>query len=102
MIYHRPTAKKLLAHIFFFYLLVSGFTLSAQTDIAAGKTLFSNNCSSCHHPIKDGTGPALQGVTERVPDKAKLHKWIHNSASVLAAGDPYFTALFNSRNKTAM
>ena len=102
MIYHRPTAKIIYFNVFFLFLLVSGFRLSAQTDIAAGKTLFSNNCASCHNPIKDGTGPALQGVTQRVPDKAKLHAWIRNNAAVLASGDPYFVGLFNSRNKTPM
>ncbi|MEO5684108.1 MAG: c-type cytochrome [Chitinophagaceae bacterium] len=102
MIYHRPTAKKIFFNLFFLLLLVSGFTVSAQTDIAAGKTLFSANCASCHNPLKDGTGPALQGVSERVPDKAKLHAWIKNNNAVRAAGDPYFTALYNKWNKTAM
>ncbi|MEP6726591.1 MAG: c-type cytochrome [Bacteroidota bacterium] len=102
MIYHRPIAKKIFFNTFFLLLLVSGFTVSAQTDIAAGKTLFSNNCSSCHNPIKDGTGPALQGVSARVPDKDKLHAWIKNNQAVLASGDPYFTKLYLDRNKTAM
>jgi hypothetical protein len=48
------------------------------------------------------TGPALKGVTERVPDKTLLHAWIHNNQKVLASGNPYFTALFNSFNKTPM
>ena len=102
MIYHRPTAKKLLLNTLFLLLLVSGFTVSAQTDAVAGKELFTANCAACHHPLKDGTGPALQGVTDRVGDKTKLYSWIKNNASVLASGDPYFTKLYNSRNKAAM
>ncbi len=102
MIYHRPTAKKILFNTLFFLLLVSGFTVSAQTDAVAGKELFTANCAACHHPVKDGTGPALQGVSERVGDKTKLYSWIKNNASVLASGDPYFTKLYNSRNKAAM
>ena len=102
MIYHRSTAKKSFFNTFFLLFLLSGFTVSAQTDAAAGKELFANNCASCHHPLKDGTGPALQGVTERVPDRAKLHAWIKNNSAVLASGDPYFTQLYNSRNKAAM
>ena len=102
MIYHRPTAKKILFNTFFTVLLISGFTVSAQTDIAAGKALFANNCASCHNPIKDATGPALQGVTQRVPDKAKLHAWIRNNNAVRAAGDPYFTALYEKWQKTPM
>jgi len=102
MIYHRPTANKILFNAFFLLLLVSGFSVSAQTDIAAGKTLFSNNCAQCHNPIKDGTGPALQGVTSRVSDKALLHSWIKNNNAVLATGNPYFTDLYNKRGKTSM
>lgn len=102
MIYHRPIAQKLLLNTLFLLFLLSGFTVSAQTDAVAGKELFTANCAACHHPLKDGTGPALQGVTDRVGDKTKLYAWIKNNASVLASGDPYFTKLYNSRNKAAM
>ncbi len=102
MIYHRPIAKKILFNAFFIVFLVSGFTAFSQADIAAGKALFSANCASCHNPIKDGTGPALQGVSERVPDKAKLHAWIKNNKAVLNSGDPYFNNLYKSRGNTAM
>lgn len=102
MIYHRPTAKKLLLNTLFLLLLVSGFTVSAQTDAVAGKELFTANCAACHHPVKDGIGPALKGVTDRVGDKDKLYSWIRNNAAVLAKGDPYFTKLYNDRGKAAM
>jgi len=102
MIYHRPTAKKIFLNALFLLLLVSGFTASAQTDIAAGKTAFVNNCSSCHNPLKDGIGPALHGVTERVPDRSKLHAWIKNNAAVRASGDPYFNNLYKERGGAAM
>jgi len=64
--------------------------------------LFQSNCASCHSPIKIVTGPALKGVSERVPDKKLLHDWIHNNQKVLASGNPYFTSLFNQFNKTPM
>ena len=67
-----------------------------------GKALFQSNCASCHNPIKILTGPALKGVTERVPDKKLLHDWIRNNQKVLASGNPYFTGLFNQFNKTPM
>jgi mono/diheme cytochrome c family protein len=102
MIYHRKTAKKLFLNALFSVLLISGFTASAQQDIAAGKTAFANNCASCHNPLKDGTGPALHGVTERVPDKALLHSWIKNNRAVLASGNPYFNNLYKERGGTAM
>lgn len=67
-----------------------------------GKALFTEKCASCHNPLKDGTGPALQGVSQRVPDKKLLHAWVKNNQAVIAAGNPYFVKLFNDRNKTPM
>ena len=67
-----------------------------------GKALFQSNCASCHNPVKVVTGPALKGVTERVPDKKLLHDWIRNNQKVLASGNPYFNNLYNQYNKTAM
>jgi hypothetical protein len=99
MIHHRPIAKKIFFSLVFLTIFSLGFTVSAQED---GKTLFANNCAACHNPIKDGTGPALQGISQRVPDKKKLYAWIRNNNAVLATGDPYFTKLFNERNKTPM
>ena len=102
MIYHRKTAIKLFLNALFSVLLISGFTVNAQQDINAGKALFSSNCASCHNPLKDGTGPALHGVTERVPDRAKLHAWIKNNQQVLQSGNVYFNTLFREYNKTPM
>jgi cytochrome c553 len=67
-----------------------------------GKALFQTNCASCHNPFKVVTGPALKGLTERIPDKTLLHEWIHNNAKVLASGNKYFNDLFNQYNKTTM
>jgi mono/diheme cytochrome c family protein len=102
MIYHRPTAQKIFLNALFLLLLSSGFTVSAQTDLVAGKSLFSNNCASCHNPLKDGTGPALHGVTDRVPDRALLHAWVKNNAAVRASGNVYFNNLYKERGGTAM
>jgi mono/diheme cytochrome c family protein len=99
MIHRRPIAKKSFFSLLFLTVFSLGFTAAAQED---GKTLFSNNCAQCHNPVKDGTGPALQGVTQRVPDKKLLYSWIKNNNAVLATGNPYFTKLFNERNKTPM
>lgn len=37
-----------------------------------GKALFQENCASCHHPLKDGTGPALVDLHEK-----HSIQWIH-------------------------
>lgn len=76
------------------------FTNSAKAQ--DGKALFMNNCASCHHPIKESTGPALQGVDSRVPSQEWLYKWVRNSASVIASGDKYANEVYNKYNKTAM
>jgi cytochrome c551/c552 len=98
MIHQRPIVKKLLFSILLPALVLLGNDLFAQD----GHALFQSNCAQCHSPFKKVTGPALKGVTERVPDKALLHAWIHNNQKVLASGNPYFTNLFNQFDKTPM
>ncbi len=102
MIYHRPTAKKLRLNALFILLLGFVYTASAQADLVVGKTLFVNNCAQCHNPLKDGTGPALHGITERVPDRALLHAWVKNNAAVRASGNQYFNDLYKARGGTSM
>src|ERR1700761_1689746 len=68
-----------------FLWLLSGEEVHAQD----GKTLFQTNCAQCHNPIKVITGPALKGVTQRVPDKKLLHDWVRNNPRVLASGNLY-------------
>lgn len=74
-------------------------TAYAQPD---GKALFNSNCASCHHPLKPSTGPALQGVSARVPGKQWLYDWIHNSAAVIASGDQYGNKIYKENGMTAM
>lgn len=67
-----------------------------------GKALFQSDCASCHNPIKQVTGPALKGVTSRVPDQKLLHAWIRNNTAVLASGNKYFNDLYVQFSKTPM
>src|SRR5690606_16319720 len=55
----RKIAQNLLASLV--VLLFCNFSAFAQPD---GKALFNSNCASCHHPIKESTGPALQGTDQ--------------------------------------
>jgi len=98
MPHHRLIAKRLFFSILLSSLISVGNGLMAQD----GKALFQANCASCHHPTKIVTGPALQGVTERVPDTKLLHSWIRNNGAVLASGNKYFNDLFAQYNKTPM
>jgi cytochrome c551/c552 len=98
MIHHRSIVKT-----FIFSILLSTLVSMGNTGYAQdGKALFQTNCASCHNPVKVVLGPALKGVAERVPDKKQLYDWIKNNKAVLAAGNPYFTALYNQYNKTQM
>ncbi|MBO9200371.1 MULTISPECIES: c-type cytochrome [Niastella] len=58
-----------------------------------GKVLFQENCSSCHSVFKDLTGPALGGVSQRLPDRKMVYKWVRNPAAVLKSGNVYFNTL---------
>ena len=72
---------------------ILGFsTLNAQD----GKSLFQQNCQSCHALDKNLTGPALRGFTGRGPwgDKQNIYDWVHNPAAFMAK-DPYTQGLKN-------
>lgn len=82
----------------------SQFSFAAgKGDPAKGKDLFQANCASCHNPLRDMTGPALQNVDQVAPGgTAWIYKWVHNSSAVLASGDPYANGLFNKFGKVQM
>jgi mono/diheme cytochrome c family protein len=73
-----------------------------QSNGIDGKALFMEKCASCHHPMKNSTGPALMGAAERAPNKKILYQWIRNSQKVLASGDRYYKALYIAYGKAAM
>jgi len=98
MISVRRLAKTCLTVIVLFL----SFTLGTSANAQDGKTLFQTNCAACHAVHKKLTGPALAGVEDRWPDKAKLHAWVKNSAAFLKTGDAYANNLYNEYNKTAM
>jgi cytochrome c551/c552 len=101
----RPTVKPLrTVKQLISSLLLPALVLFGNNKVFAqdGKALFVQNCAQCHSPFVKVTGPALQGVTKRVPDMDLLHKWIHNNQAVLASGNKYFNNLFVEYNKTPM
>jgi mono/diheme cytochrome c family protein len=46
--------------------------------IAAGKSLFLQNCAACHNIQKHTTGPALYDILNRVPSKKWLYAYTRN------------------------
>lgn len=86
-----------------FAIIVAVFAcMSAAYAQPDGKALFNSNCASCHHPLKESTGPALQGVSARVPGKEWLYDWVRNSSAVIASGDKYANDIYKKYGMTAM
>lgn len=72
-------------------------------DVEKGKALFTNNCAQCHAVTEEVVvGPGLKGVRQRTPGEDWLKKWIRNSQSVVASGEPYAVQVYNKFNKIAM
>jgi mono/diheme cytochrome c family protein len=70
-----------------------GVRLGAQeATVAQGKSLFTQQCASCHAMAQDGIGPPLGGVTN-VLTESQMEQWIHDPAKVLAGGDARAAAL---------
>lgn len=99
-----------LMHRLLLFFVFAATTLQAvaqdQAAIDNGKTLFRNNCASCHNKnMKDNlTGPALAGVEERWASypKSDLYEWIRNSQAQIKAGHPRATELWNQYKPVQM
>lgn len=98
MIPHRMIIRAVVAGIFVCFSFAFGITVKAQD----GKSLFNQNCASCHAIDKKLVGPALMGVEDRWPNKKHLYEWIRNNQAFLKTGDPYANKLYIEYNKTAM
>ncbi|HWA85921.1 MAG TPA: PQQ-dependent sugar dehydrogenase [Opitutus sp.] len=74
----------------------SGETLAETGKVAAmtarGRTLFAQQCSSCHSLQTDSFGPPLGGVTSVLTERHLLD-WIRDPQKVLADGDARAQAL---------
>lgn len=90
--------KKIWLSLFIGWSAIS--TVAAQ-DAAAGKDLFTQNCSSCHAVGKQVVGPDLMNV-----DQQRSEKWIinfvHSSQTVIKSGDTAAVNLYNEFGKTLM
>jgi mono/diheme cytochrome c family protein len=84
------------------FLFLSGALRAA--DIAEGKTLFANNCGTCHAKDMKSklTGPPLAGVQAKWGDDKALYAWIRNSQASIAAGQPNAVAIWNEYKPTVM
>ena len=94
---YRITINKTLAVL----LLVLLFSINNSAFAADGEALFKANCSNCHKPDADYTGPALKGWSSRVPSPDWVYKWVANPAQMIAT-DAYAKALFEQWKPTVM
>lgn len=87
--------------IFLALFLYSNAFSQSQGDPVKGKQLFNTNCAACHKLDAKVVGPALGKVEERRTNEW-LHKWIKNSAALIASGDKDAIAIFNEFNQVPM
>jgi mono/diheme cytochrome c family protein len=92
---YRKIFNKALAGLLFSAILIC----SSKAMAADGAALFKANCSSCHNPAKDATGPLIKGVRDRMPSPDWIYGWISNSG---ATNDPYAKALKAKWNNVQM
>lgn len=71
-------------------------------DHINGAFLFATNCSACHRPERNLTGPALTGARQRWEGRGDIYAWIKNSSAYLKTGNPYANELFRKWNKSVM
>ena len=77
-----------------------GSELNAEL-VAAGETLFKNNCLVCHAIHEQKVGPALADIHNRRPIEW-IKAFIRNSQKVIQSGDEYAVNLYNEYNQTLM
>ncbi|MGB1039528.1 MAG: cytochrome c3 family protein [Flavobacteriales bacterium] len=76
--------KELPLYLSFIFFLAFTSNVSAQAN---GKALFKQNCAACHNPIKDMTGPAIQGARAKWEAAGDdIYAWIKNSQASIDAG----------------
>ena len=94
---YRTIINKALASL----LVVLLVSFNNAVFAADGEALFKANCSNCHKPDADYTGPALKGWSDREPSKEWIYKWVANPAQMIAT-DAYAKELFAKWKPTVM
>lgn len=70
-----------------------GHNISTNAEtILAGKTIFNQNCSSCHNFQQTAIGPNLSGLTREM-DSEWIKTFIQNPQAVIESGDPRATQI---------
>lgn len=70
-------------------------------EVEKGKTIFEQNCKSCHAMDKKLVGPPLQDVVE-TQGREWVSKWISNSQLLIESGDAHANEIYKEYNQMAM
>ena len=98
----RHRLYNLITRIFALLLLVVFvINFSAQE----GEKLFKANCASCHNPVKNATGPKMQGVLQKWIDAGEeelIYKWVQNPSKLYNSGKSKMAKAIWDWSPTAM
>ena len=76
-------------HLANFITLLLFLSVSFSGYSQDGEKLFKANCASCHHPVKNATGPKMQGVLQKWEDNGEgelIYDWVKNPAELYNSG----------------
>jgi cytochrome c2 len=79
--------------------------LSASFYSQDGEKLFKANCASCHNPVKNATGPKMQGVLQKWQDAGEgelIYKWVQNPSELYNSGKSKMAKAIWDWSPTAM
>lgn len=81
---------------------VFGISAKAQGDAAKGEAIFKSNCAACHKIEGRLTGPGLGPIVTEDTDDKWLTAWIHDSQSLVKAGDAKAKKIFDEYGQSVM
>jgi mono/diheme cytochrome c family protein len=68
------------------------FFVNNRSFAQDGEALYNQNCKSCHKPLEDFMGPALQGARAREPKPDWVYQWVGHTTTMVET-DSYAKAL---------
>jgi mono/diheme cytochrome c family protein len=71
---------------------------------ARGKELFNTHCARCHSNAleKKSTGPALLGMSRRIPNGDWIYRWIANPMKLIEEKDAYALKIWEENGRAMM
>ena len=91
-------------HKSFFTVFITVFLFSIAYS-QDGEKIFKANCASCHHPIKNATGPKMQGALQKWKDAGEeelIYKWVANPTELYNSGKSKMAKAIWDYSPTAM